>query len=136
MRFRWTNAALLAAALVVAGIALTVMANHRSARAEQRERAGALAGGDAARGAALFAANGCGGCHTLRGATQASGQVGPPLDGVSSRAVIAGVLENTPGNMARWIADPQSVVPGNAMPTMALSHQDARDITAYLYSES
>jgi cytochrome c1 len=62
--------------------------------------------------------------------------VGPPLDGVGRRAVIAGMLENTPQNLAHWIRHPQSVVPGNAMPDLGLSRQDANDIAAYLYSES
>lgn len=136
MPLRRNNLVLLAAALLLVAIAVAIVANHRSARAEQRERAEALAGGDAAHGAALFAAKGCGGCHTLHGAAQASGKVGPPLDGVAGRAVIAGALENTPDNMARWIADPQGVVPGNAMPDLMVSRQEARDITAFLYSES
>jgi cytochrome c2 len=129
MPLRRNNLVLLAAALLLVAIAVAIVANHRSARAEQRER-------DAAHGATLFAAKGCGGCHTLHGAAQASGKVGPPLDGVAGRAVIAGALENTPDNMARWIADPQGVVPGNAMPDLMVSRQEARDINAFLDSES
>jgi cytochrome c1 len=34
--------------------------------------------------------------------------------------------------MARWIRDPQGVVPGNAMPDAGLSEQEARDMAAYL----
>jgi cytochrome c len=36
--------------------------------------------------------------------------------------------------MVRWIRDPQQVVPGNAMPDMAINQPDARDIAAYLYT--
>jgi cytochrome c len=37
---------------------------------------------------------------------------------------------NTPDNMSLWIESPQKIVPGNAMPTIGIPHQDARDITA------
>ena len=47
---------------------------------------------------------------------------------------IAGVLNNSPDNLALWIENPQAVVPGNAMPNMGISHQDSRDITAFLYT--
>ena len=50
--------------------------------------------------------------------TQANGLVGPPLDGIAERAIIAGKLANNPANLSRWISSPQSVVPGNAMPDM------------------
>ena len=75
MPLRRASIALLVVALALVAIAVGVVANQRSARAEQRERAEVLAGGDAGHGAALFAARGCGGCHTLRGAAQASGKV-------------------------------------------------------------
>ena len=128
-RISWT---FFAAALLVVAAVLGVMINQHRTRAEQRERAEALTGGSAQRGAVLYAAKGCGGCHTLKGASTAL--VGPPLDGVAERAVIAGVLENSPDNLAHWIRDPQGVVPGNAMPNLPMSDQDAKDISAYLYS--
>ena len=53
MPLRRNNLVLLAAALLLVAIAVAIVANHRSARAEQRERAEALAGGDAAHGAVL-----------------------------------------------------------------------------------
>jgi cytochrome c1 len=36
--------------------------------------------------------------------------------------------------MVTWLRDPQEIVPGNAMPDMGLSEEQARDITAYLYT--
>lgn len=50
------------------------------------------------------------------------------------RTIIAGKLSNAPGNMVRWLRDPQAVVPGNAMPDQDLTEQEARDIAAYLYT--
>lgn len=89
-------------------------------------------GGKAHRGAALIRKFGCGGCHTIPGIDGADGLVGPPLDHMASRVYIAGVLRNSTDNMMKWLRDPQSVVPNNAMPDMGISEQQARDITAYL----
>ena len=53
---------------------------------------------------------------------------------LGKRIFIAGLLRNTPANMVTWLRDPQEIVPGNAMPDMGLSEEQARDITAYLYT--
>jgi hypothetical protein len=50
------------------------------------------------------------------------------------RIYIAGILRNTPDALIAWLRNPQTVVPGNAMPNMGLSESDARDIAAYLYT--
>ena len=91
-------------------------------------------GGDAKHGAALVARYGCGQCHDIPQITNANGNVGPPLHRIGTRTYIAGVLNNSPDNLALWIENPQAVVPGNAMPNMGISHQDSRDITAFLYT--
>jgi cytochrome c2 len=90
--------------------------------------------GDPERGARLIDQIGCGSCHMIPGVDGAKGLVGPPLDHMGRRIFIAGLLRNTPGNMVTWLRDPQEVVPGNAMPDMGLSEEQARDITAYLYT--
>jgi cytochrome c oxidase assembly factor CtaG len=90
--------------------------------------------GQAARGASLIDKYGCGGCHTIPDVANAKGNVGPPLNQVGSRVYIAGLLRNSPDNMALWIQDPQKVLPGNAMPAMGISSKEARDITAFLYT--
>jgi cytochrome c oxidase subunit 2 len=55
-------------------------------------------------------------CHAIEG-TAAPGIIGPNLTRVGGRSTIAaGMLENTPENMARWIRDPRSVKPGVQMP--------------------
>ena len=43
------------------------------------------------------------------------------------------MLRNNPENLVTWLRDPQQVVPGNAMPDLGLTDQQARDIAAYLY---
>jgi cytochrome c2 len=98
------------------------------------DRPGAAFGGDARRGAKLIAGYGCGSCHSIPGVPDAQGLVGPPLDNIGRRLIIAGLLPNTPNNLMTWIEAPQQVVPGNAMPDMGLDDHDARDVAAYLYT--
>ncbi|HLH12616.1 MAG TPA: cytochrome c oxidase subunit II [Methylovirgula sp.] len=74
----------------------------------------------------------CGLCHTVRG-TLAGGTVAPDLTHVMSRETLAaGTLPNTPGNLVGWVANPQSIKPGNNMPDLFLSGPDLTDITTYL----
>jgi cytochrome c2 len=101
-----------------------------------RMHAAAATGGDTVRGEAMFIQYGCGSCHTINGVRTASGMVGPPLDGIASRVIVAGHLSNTPASMEKWIRDPQSVSPGTAMPDLNVGEGDARDITAFLYTRT
>lgn len=93
-----------------------------------------VSGGDAGRGKQAIQNYSCGSCHQIGGVPNARGLVGPPLNGIGSRRVIAGYLPNQPENMERWLQYPQDVAPGNAMPDMGVTDQDARDIAAYLYT--
>src|SRR5438874_8414896 len=73
----------------------------------QRQRADAVqpSGGLAQQGAQIFVRQGspCPACHTIRG-TSAQARVGPELTHVGSRKTIAaGILDNTPQNIERWI---------------------------------
>lgn len=88
--------------------------------------------GDIDKGEELIGVYGCGSCHEIPGVAGARGLVGPPLTRMGRRIFIAGVLRNTPENMVAWLRDPQKIVPGNAMPTMGLSEEQARDVAAYL----
>jgi cytochrome c2 len=91
-------------------------------------------GGDAARGALSIRAYGCDACHTIPGIASARSTVGPPLDDWADRHYIAGALPNTPENLILWIRFPQQVEPGTVMPDLGVTHADARDIGAYLYT--
>lgn len=90
--------------------------------------------GNAKHGLALIKQNGCGTCHVIPGVDGAEGLVGPPLNTMGRRIYIAGVRRNTPENMTAWLQNPQAVVPGNVMPNMGLSRQDAVDVGAYLHT--
>lgn len=85
-------------------------------------------------GRELFLRSACIGCHRVQG-TPAVGFVGPDLSHMGSRrTVAAGVLPNTPENMARWLRDPQAVKPGNTMPDPGLTEDQIRRLVAYLES--
>lgn len=89
---------------------------------------------DAVAGKAVFMARQCAACHTVRG-TEASGTAGPDLTHIGSRRTIAaGLLDNTRGSIAAWIADPQTLKPGNNMPLVALSGDELRQLSAYMES--
>jgi cytochrome c oxidase subunit 2 len=87
---------------------------------------------DALRGAELFHQKTCASCHAI-GGTSATARIGPDLTHVASRETLgSGVLDNTPANLARWIADPQSIKPGCDMPDLHLDRSEVELITAYL----
>ena len=74
----------------------------------------------------------CGNCHTVRG-TAAQGTLGPNLSHLMTRQTIAsGVLPNDAHTLPAWIADPQSLKPGNLMPAVKLSSEERAGIAAYL----
>ena len=75
---------------------------------------------------------GCVTCHAIPGIVGPNAPVGPPLAGVGARAMLGGVLPNTPENMVLWLRAPQQAAPLTAMPDLGVTERDARDIAAYL----
>jgi len=92
----------------------------------------AALGGDPENGSLLLRQFGCGACHEIPGVADAKGRFGPPLGGVASRVYLAGVLPNTPPNMAAFIRSPQSFAPRTTMPDLGVTPAHARDMVAYL----
>lgn len=90
--------------------------------------------GDPAAGRAVIRAYGCSSCHTIPGVPGARATVGPPLNNISQRSVLAGVLNNNPQNLERWIENPHAILPETDMPDMHVTPRDARNIAAYLYT--
>ncbi len=99
-----------------------------------REASRITGGGNPVTGREAIRRYGCQGCHTIPGIRDAKGVVGPPLDHLSQRIYLAGELPNTTQNLMRWIQHPHAVHPRTAMPEMGVSEQDARDMSAYLYT--
>ena len=91
-------------------------------------------GGDPERGRLLLRQFTCGTCHEIPGVAAAQGKLGPPLSGIASRVYLAGVLPNTPENMASFIRAPQKADPRTAMPDLGVTEEHARDMVAYLYT--
>jgi cytochrome c oxidase subunit II len=71
-----------------------------------------------AKGQATFLTGGCISCHAMVGTPLAGAMTlrGPNLSHVGSRTTIgAGMYENTPTNLARWLRDPQAMKEGSHM---------------------
>jgi cytochrome c oxidase subunit 2 len=102
--------------------------------AAQRQGAAAPSDEETAAGRQAFLSKPCAACHTVRG-TAADGKTGPDLTHVGGRTMIAaGLLPTTRGSLAAWIADPQTLKPGNNMPMVPMTPEELRSISAYLAS--
>jgi cytochrome c oxidase subunit 2 len=81
--------------------------------------------GAAAEGEKLYTQKTCIVCH-------AAG-IGPDLTHLGDRETIgAGVLTNTPANLAKWLKNPQAVKPGSYMPNFNLTDTEVQALVAYL----
>ena len=119
-------------ALLAVGCAAAFYAGTRPS--QRAALAITLTGGDPVRAPDLMIRYGCAGCHTIPGVPGADGLAGPPLNSLSRRIYIGGVLRNTPENLLAWIVNPRSANPGTAMPVTGITEREARDVAAYLYS--
>jgi cytochrome c oxidase subunit II len=83
-------------------------------------------------GRSTFLAQSCVNCHAVRG-TPAQGRYAPDLTHLMARKTLAsGMVENTPENLRRWVADPQQVKPGCLMPAFGLGDREWDDLVRYL----
>lgn len=90
--------------------------------------------GNPAHGKQLISQYGCSSCHVIPGIDGARGEVGPSLDHVATRQVLAGKLPNNPPNLSQFLLNPQMTDPQNTMPNLGVKPDEARDIGAYLYT--
>jgi cytochrome c len=98
----------------------------------KRPESTAPVAGDANRGKQLIAQYGCNSCHIVPGIEGAKGMVGPSMEHIASRQIIAMKLPNTQENLAAYIQNPQMTDPQNAMPNLGVKPDEARDIVGYL----
>lgn len=86
-------------------------------------------------GAQAFLANGCGGCHAVRG-TPANGVIGPDLTHIGSRLSIgAGILAADHDGFQQWLSRHQQIKPENLMPAYGiLSEAEVSALATYLVS--
>jgi cytochrome c oxidase subunit 2 len=74
----------------------------------------------------------CSTCHAIAG-TPAGGTVGPDLTHLATRrSIAAGTMPMSEGNLYGWVEDPQSLKPGNHMPTIGLRPDQLHAVVAYL----
>jgi cytochrome c len=110
-------------AIIVLAVALAACKQDRKAT-----------GGDPNRGKEAIERYGCNACHNIPGVLGPKGMVGPPLDHMASRALIAGKLPNNPQTMIDWLQDPPKYDPQASMPNLGITPAESRDIAAYLYT--
>jgi cytochrome c oxidase subunit 2 len=88
-------------------------------------------GDEAVKGLALFQQMSCVSCHAIKG-TVAGARVGPDLTHFASRSQLgAGVADNTPENLRRWLAAPGRTKPGVLMPDFKFTDEQLTELTAY-----
>lgn len=86
------------------------------------------------RGMQVFEQATCASCHSVRG-TSAQGTKGPDLSSIGSRwSLGAGAAPNDAGHLGGWIANAQTIKPGNAMPPQPVAAADLPDLISYLRS--
>lgn len=86
----------------------------------------------AIQGQQIFLRNTCVNCHRIDG-TPAQGDVGPELTHLGDRETLgAGVVQNTPENLARFINNVQEVKPGALMPDYEFSETELTALVTYL----
>ena len=123
-----------AVAAPAAKVATTVPTAVEIAPPTEPPSAPATGGGgvDSAAAETLFIGKGCGACHVLSTVPGAVGTIGPALDGVASRDLIAGTLEVSLDNFKTWLANPAAVKPGTAMPALGLAAEDIDVLATWL----
>ena len=117
--------------LLVHGLACTVLLGLLAGCNKQAQ--GVVAQGNPERGRAALGTYSCGACHRIPGVSHADGTIGPPLDELGKRVYLAGILANSPEQLAQWIREPQVLKPGTGMPNVGVTPADARDMAAYLW---
>jgi cytochrome c1 len=96
------------------------------------DRTPSVGDADPARGQRLVMDKGCVACHAFPDVKWPRGGLGPSLENFGRQGLIAGRLPNQPGVLMQFVRNAPVLVPGTAMPPVAMSDQEARDVTAYL----
>jgi len=99
----------------------------------------AIAGADLDKGRRLVDTKGCGGCHAFTGVSPLATSAPPPMDGrdYERGRKLAPDLRITrdrtsAARLVSWLTDPKAVKPDSAMPKIALSPEEVRDLAGYI----
>ena len=99
---------------------------------EDKETPDSSSGPGAMDAETVFVSRACGACHTVSNIPSAVGTIGPNLDGVASRELIAETLETSLDNFKTWLSDPAAVKPGTEMPTLGLGDDEIEVLANWL----
>jgi mono/diheme cytochrome c family protein len=99
----------------------------------------AIAGADLGKGRQLLDTKGCGTCHVFTGVAAIANSPPPAMDGSELERAhrLAPDLRATRDRMsaakiALWLTDPKAVKPDSAMPKIALTPAEVRDLAGYV----
>ena len=118
--------------VAVADSAAEMAAKQPPAETPARSPAAEEPVADIAAALELFKARACTGCHIAPGIPEAVGTVGPNLTGLAFRPQVAGVMDMSGENLAKWIRNPPAEKPGTAMPPLGLSDSDIQTLVDWL----
>lgn len=100
-----------------------------------------IKGADLGKGRQLMETKGCGTCHTMTGVAKIEASNPPSLDAKEFERAhkLAPDLRVTrdrmsPAKLVAWLKDPKSVKSDSAMPKIALSDAEVKDLAGYLYT--
>ena len=97
-------------------------------------RGAATGAGDPAIGRQHIDRYACLACHRIPGFDGPQGSLGPSLAGMGSRPTIGGRVPNNRETMTAFLQNPQAVDPDSRMTPVGVSEEDARHITAFLFT--
>jgi hypothetical protein len=100
-----------------------------------------IAGADLGKGRHLLETKGCGSCHSMTGVVPLPSSNPPAMDGRAfERAfrlapdLVNARVRMAPSRLVAWLKDPALVKPDSAMPKIALTDAEVRDVAGYLLS--
>lgn len=76
----------------------------------------------------------CLACHQIPGFEGPQGFLGPSLEGMASRPTISGRVPNDVTTMTAYLQNPPAIDPPTRMPPLGISEEEARHVTAYLFT--
>jgi cytochrome c5 len=98
-----------------------------------------IAGADLGKGRHLLETKGCGSCHVMTGVVAIPSSNPPAMDGKAfDRAwklapdLVNARVRMAPSQLVAWLTDPFAVKHDSAMPKIALSDAEVRDVAGYL----
>ena len=120
-------------------IATYLVPDSGTSDAREGREAAEIAGADLGKGRHLLETKGCGSCHVMTGVVAIPSSNPPAMDGKAfDRAfklapdLVNARVRMAPSQLVAWLKDPFAVKHDSAMPKIALSDAEVRDVAGYL----